>query len=128
MVLTRILIIYACAPEAFSRIRGGPGLVVSPPMMLESMVHGSIPSFVRFRRITVRQRPHNGCIRGYLKRPPAVFSGFYRRRNSSCFILLAFPGRGTKERLIYFNRAISVGPGASIYLSLSNTRILAISF
>lgn len=38
MVLTRIPFIYACAPEAFSRIRGGPGLVV--PSAYDPRNHG----------------------------------------------------------------------------------------
>ena len=54
------------------------------PSAYDPRKHG--PSFAKFRRITVCQRPHKGCIRGYLRHPSAVFPGFYRRRNSSCFI------------------------------------------
>lgn len=130
MVLTRIPFIYACAPEAFSRIRGGPGLVV--PSAYDPRNHGpslslslsfSIPSPLGSGELLRA----NGCTKLVSSdiRPSALFSGFYRRRNSSCFIPPAFHRAGIKERLIYFNRAISEGSRCfPSYLSLSNTRIL----
>lgn len=69
----------------------------------------------------------NGCTKLVSEdiRPSALFSGFYRRKNSSCFIPPAFHRAGIKERLIYFNRAISRGfQMLPSYLSLSNANIL----
>lgn len=134
MVLTRIPFIYACAPEAFSRIRGGPGLVV--PSAYDPRNHGpyhslslslSLSLYLPFGSGGELLRA-NGCTKLVSEdiRPSALFSGFYRRRNSSCFIPPAFHRVGIKERLIYFNRAISRGfQMLPSYLSLStNANIL----